>query len=179
VKATGTRTLNQAIRRRTQEEVFAIARKALGDLSSATLEERMAEVFIRKVQDMDDATKATLADASKKSADPVVVRSAFELPPKERAGINDALNRAFSADVRVRFETAPELVSGIECATNGHKVGWSIADYLGSLENGVAELLKERETTEAKVEPKPKLGETASTPQAKEAPKPEAEATQP
>jgi F-type H+-transporting ATPase subunit b len=150
-------TLNQAIRRRTQEEVFAIARKALADLSTTTLEERMAEVFIRRVREMDDATKATLADAARKAADPVVVRSAFELPDKERAAIQDALNRAFSADVRIRFETAPELVAGIECATNGHKVGWSIADYLGSLEKGVAELLEEKETAEAKVEPKPKI----------------------
>jgi len=39
------------------------------------------------------------------------------------------------------FETAPDLVSGIELATNGHKVAWSIADYLASLEKGVGELL--------------------------------------
>ena len=57
--------------------------------------------------------------------------------------------------VRVRFETAPDLVSGIELTTNGQKVAWSIADYLASLEKGVGELLKEKDKPEAKAEPKP------------------------
>ena len=43
--------LNQAIRRRTQQEVFAIARKALTDLATTSLEERMGEVFTRRLRD--------------------------------------------------------------------------------------------------------------------------------
>jgi F-type H+-transporting ATPase subunit b len=142
--------LNRAISRRAQQEVFAIARKALADLSTTTLEERMAEVFVRRVREMDGPAKATLADAIKKGPDPVVVRSAFELPAEQRAAIEDALKRTFSADARVRFETAPELVSGIDLAASGYKVGWSIADYLGALEKGVAELLDARVETQAK-----------------------------
>src|SRR5665213_2791658 len=38
--------LHQALRLRTQAEVFAIARKTLRDLSTSALEERMCEVFI-------------------------------------------------------------------------------------------------------------------------------------
>src|SRR5271168_198154 len=45
--------LNQAIRRRTQQEVFAIARKALSDLATANLEERMCDVFIGRLRTMD------------------------------------------------------------------------------------------------------------------------------
>ena len=152
------RNLSQAVRRRAQEEVFAIARKALTDLSSTTLEQRMAEVFTRRLGEMDGAAKATLGDAIKKAEGPAVVRSAFDLPDKQRAAIQDALNRAFSAEVRIRFETAPDLVCGMELATDGHKVGWSIADYLGSLEKGVAELLKEKVTqpTPQASKPEPK-----------------------
>jgi F-type H+-transporting ATPase subunit b len=106
------------------------------------------------------------------------VRSAFDLPKEQRAAIQDAVNRAFSADVRIRFETTPDLVSGIDLATDGHKVGWSIADYLGSLEKGVEELLKDKEETDAKAapnpEPKPKAEAKAETrAQAKPDPKPE------
>ena len=53
----------------------------------------------------------------------------------------------------MRFETAPDLVSGIELTTNGQKVGWSISDYLASLEKGVGELLKEKD----KPAPKPEV----------------------
>ena len=69
------------------------------------------------------------------------MRSAFDMPAEQRSTIQNALNEAFSADIHVRFETAPDLVSGIELTTNGHKVAWSIADYLALLENGVGELL--------------------------------------
>jgi F-type H+-transporting ATPase subunit b len=145
------RNLNQAIARRTQEEVFAIARKALADLATASLEERMTAVFIDRLRDMNGEAKAKLADAIKKTSDPVIVRTAFELPVAQRATIQDAVNGAFSANVHIQFETTPELVSGISLSTNGHKVGWSIADYLGSLEKGIGELLP-------KPQPKPNGG---------------------
>jgi F-type H+-transporting ATPase subunit b len=147
--------LNQAISRRTQQEVFAIARKALTDLATTSLEERLGEVFTRRLRTMDGKAKASLGEALKAAAEPALVRSAFDLPAEQRSAIQNALNETFSAEIHVRFETAPELVSGIELTTNGQKVAWSIGDYLASLEEGVGELLKEKDKPEAKVEPKP------------------------
>ena len=100
------------------------------------------------------------------------MRSAFDLPAEQRAAIQNALNETFSAEVHVRFETAPDLVSGIELTTNGQKVAWSIADYLASLEKGVGELLKEKDKPEAKPEPEPKAKAAPKT-EAKTASKPE------
>ncbi len=133
--------LNEAITRRAQQEVFAIARKALTDLATTSLEERMGEVFTRRLREMDGQAKAGLAEALKTASEPALVRSAFDLPVAQRATIQNALNETFSADVSIRFETAPDLVSGIELTANGHKVAWSIADYLASLEKGVGQLL--------------------------------------
>jgi F-type H+-transporting ATPase subunit b len=133
--------LNLAIRRRTQQEVFAIARKALKDLATTSLEERVGAVFTRRLREMDGQGKKDLSEALKKAPGPALVRSAFDLPTEQRATIQNALNETFAADVRVVFETAPDLVSGIEFAANGRKVAWSIADYLGSLEKSVDELL--------------------------------------
>lgn len=155
--------LHQALSRRTQQEVFAIARKALTDLAATSLEERVGEVFTRRLREMEGPAKAKLAEAMKKTSDPVLVRSAFDLPAEQRAAIQNALNKIFSADpstplkagIHLRFETAPDLISGIELTTNGQKVAWSIADYLASLEKGVDELLKEQDKPEAKAEPKP------------------------
>ncbi len=133
--------LNQAIARRTRDEVFAIARKALTDLATVSLEERVAEVFTRRLRELNGNAKESLAGALKTDADPAVVRSTFDLPVEQRAAVQNALNETFSAEVRIRFETSPDLVSGIELTTNGQKVGWSIAEYLTSMENGVGELL--------------------------------------
>ena len=162
------RNLGEAISRRTRQEVFAIARKALTDLATTSLEERLAEVFMRRLREMDGNAKAGLAEALKSASAPALVRSAFDLPAEQRTTIQNALNETFSAKIRVRFETAPDLVGGIELTTNGQKVAWSIGDYLASLQKGVEELLKEEAKPEAKVEPKP---------EAKADPKPEVEAT--
>jgi F-type H+-transporting ATPase subunit b len=135
------RNLNQTISRRTQKEVFAITRKTLSDLASVSLEERVGEVFMRRLREMNGEAKAGLAEAIKTASEPALVRSAFDLPPEQRAAIQHALNETFSADVPIRFEAAPDLVSGIELTANGQKVAWSISDYLVSLENGVGELL--------------------------------------
>ena len=55
---TDAKNLSQAIRRRTQQEVFAIARKALTDLATTSLEERLGEVFTRRLRELDGRTKA-------------------------------------------------------------------------------------------------------------------------
>lgn len=147
--------LNQAIRRRTQQEVFAIAQKALKDLAATSLEERMTEVFTQRLRAMDGKVKEGLGVALKTGSEPALVRSAFDLPEAQRAAIQKTLNETFSAEVHVRFEAAPDLISGIELTTNGQKIAWSIAHYLASLEKGVGELLKEKAKPEAKAQPKP------------------------
>jgi F-type H+-transporting ATPase subunit b len=146
-------TLNQVLGRRTQQEVLAIARQALTDLASTSLEARMIDVFTHRLQEMDGQAKAALGDSLASASDPATLRSAFDLPDEQRAGIQRALNETFSADVRVRFETAPDLVSGIELTTNGHKVSWSIAEYLASLEKAIRELTNEPDTPEAIAQP--------------------------
>ncbi len=168
------RNLSEAISRRTRQEVFAIARKVLTDLAATSLEERLAEVFTRRLREMDGKAKAGLAEVLKSASDPAVVRSAFDLPAEQRTAIQDALNESFSASILVRFETAPDVVSGIELTANGQKVAWSIADYLASLEKGVEELLKEKDKPEAKpdakAEPKP-AAKAETKPEVKVAPK--------
>jgi F-type H+-transporting ATPase subunit b len=135
------RNLQQAISRRTQQEVFAIARKTLMDLATTSLEERLGEVFTRRLREMDEQAQQGLAEALEAASEPALVRSAFELPAEQRAQIQNALNETFAAEIPIRFETSPDLVSGIELTTNGQKVAWSIADYLSSLERSVGELL--------------------------------------
>jgi len=134
-------SLKEAISRRTRQEVFAIARKALTDLATTGLEERMGDVFTRRLREMDGQAKETLAAALRTASEPAIVRSAFDLPAEQRSVVQDALNETFSTQIDVRFETAPDLVSGIELTTNGQRLAWSISDYLLSLEEDIGELL--------------------------------------
>ncbi len=143
--------LNQAFSRRTQQEVFAITRRALTDLAATSLEERMTDVFVRRLSEMNETVKNSIAGSLKTASEPALVRSAFDLPEAQRAVIQQTLNQTFTAEINIRFETAPELISGIELISNGQKVAWSIADYLLSLEKSVAELMKENGNAQSQV----------------------------
>jgi F-type H+-transporting ATPase subunit b len=175
--------LGGEITRLAKDEVFGIARKTLADLATVSLEERIGEVFTRRLREMDGKAKELLGTALKTSSEPALVRSAFDIGGEQRAAIQNALNETFSAEIRIRFETAPDLISGIELTTNGQKVAWSIADYLASLEKGVDELLKEKDEAAtkaalqpaAKAEPKPET-KAEPKPEATGQPKPEAKA---
>ncbi len=137
--------LHQAISLRAQKEVFAIARKALMDLATISLEERMCEVFTRRLREMDSSAKTRLDRAIKTAKDPIIVRSAFDLTEEQHSTIQSALYETFSTEIPLRFETAPDLICGIELNTNGFKLAWSILDYLASLEKGVGELLNKND----------------------------------
>lgn len=147
--------LSQALSLRTREEVFAIARKVLTDLAATSLEERLAEVFIRRLREMDGDAKAVLSKALATTSEPARVRSAFELPAAQREAIESALHEGFATEIPIHFETVPDLVSGIELATNGQKLAWSITDYLGSLEKGVDAMLQAKDAPQANAPPTP------------------------
>jgi F-type H+-transporting ATPase subunit b len=149
--------LSQEITRWARTEVFAITRKTLTDLAATTLEERMTDVFVGRVRALNGPAKERLATSLKTSQLPVAVRSAFALPPEQHAAIQKALNESFSADIHIQFEVVPELVSGIEVSANGQNVGWSIADYLATLEKSAGELLHEDAKPKAEAGPKPSL----------------------
>ena len=157
------RNLSREITRWAQKEVFAIAHKTLVDLAGTSLEERMSEVFVGRLRALNGEAKEQLVAALKTSALPAIVRSAYDLAPAQQTAIESAVKKTFGAAAQVHFQIAPELVSGIELSTNGHKIAWSIADYLSTLEKSAGELLR----GDARTEPKP---------DAKSRPEPKAEA---
>jgi F-type H+-transporting ATPase subunit b len=147
--------LGTEIVRLTKEEVFGIARKTLGDLATVSLEERMGEVFTRRLREMDAQAKSSLGAALKAGPEPAILRSTFALPADQQAAIQNALNETFSAQIRVKFETAPDAVCGIELSAGGQKVAWSIADYLKALDRKVGALLDSQSAPPPKATPKP------------------------
>lgn len=137
--------LNDEIVRRTRAEVFAIARQLLAELAGTTLEQRMVEVFVRRLRELDGAVRTVLVQALQATPRTALVRSAFALLPAQRGEIEQAIGAFGTSDIALRFEVAPDLISGIELSVDGQKLAWSIAAHIGSLENSVAELLKPRQ----------------------------------
>jgi F-type H+-transporting ATPase subunit b len=158
------RHLNREIVRWTQQEVFAITRKTLADLATTSLEERMSEAFVGRLRGLTGAAKDQLAAALKSSPDKALVRSAVDLPPPQRAAIENAVKETFDAHTQVQFQTAPELVSGVELSASGQKVAWSIADYLATLEKSAGELLRVDDEPESQPAADSKPGPPSAAP---------------
>jgi F-type H+-transporting ATPase subunit b len=148
-------SLSEELTRRTGEEVFAIARKTLTDLATTGLEEQMTDAFIRRLHELSSTERAGLQSAFKAVASSVIVRSTFRLPAAQRWAIEVVVKDVLAIETQVQFETAPELVSGIELTANGHKIAWSIGHYLASLKKSVDDLLKERPKPNANADVSP------------------------
>lgn len=133
--------LKAELARRTRDEVFAITRKVLTELSGDAMETRMSEVFVQRLKDLDSTTREELISALSSGSDPVRVLSVFELPPPQRQAIQAALEDLFATEVSVQFDTTPTLINGLEISVNGRKLGWNIADYLTAMETRVSALL--------------------------------------
>ena len=152
------------------EEVMGIVRKTLADLATVSLEERVEEVFIRRLRALQGDSKRLMGDALKSSPEPGVVRSAFDLSGDQKASIHQVINESFSADIPVRFEVSNALVCGIELTGNGQKLDWNISAYLNSLDRNLATLINsEMKSMTASVpkqeaEKKPELDKTAVVP---------------
>lgn len=134
--------LHVSINNRTRQEVFAIARKTLTDLSETSLEERMVGVLMRKLQNLAEEEKESLIAAFKATDNPVIVHTAFDIPVSQRSTVESAVKDLAGKELQVRFATKPNLISGIEMTVDGQKVAWSIADYLTSLDARVNEIVQ-------------------------------------
>jgi F-type H+-transporting ATPase subunit b len=136
--------LQQAIKLKTQKEVFSIARKTLSDLAGMNLEARIIEVFLRRLHELNGKEKDTLVSELRTGNTPVVVRTTFNLSPEQQQSIESAVKELLGTPGKIQFENAPDLVSGIELITSGQKVSWDISDYLSSLDKAVSALINQK-----------------------------------
>jgi F-type H+-transporting ATPase subunit b len=140
-------SLNEELSRRAREEVFAIARKTLSDLAGTCLEQRMTEIFLDRLRELDTAQITELKSAFKISSDALRVRTAFKLSAQQRAAIETVIAEIIGKQKPLDFIVVPDLISGIEINCNGRKIAWSIDDYLGLLAKSVDDLLKNKSET--------------------------------
>jgi F-type H+-transporting ATPase subunit b len=124
----------QDLRKMAGSQVYTIARKAFRDLADAGVEERTVAVFLAQIQGMTKKKQEGLAASIREGGNEVVIRSAFEIPAKMREKITAKLHRAIADGIQVRYESASELIMGIELKTRGRKIAWSLQGYLDTLE---------------------------------------------
>jgi len=137
----GMESLQQKLSTLAQDQIFSIARKTLSDLAGASLEERMTDLFIRRLRDLKEPERNAFKSSSQSPPPPALIHSAFDLGPAQRTAVEEAVHPLLPEGTSIAYETNPALICGIELAVNGQKLAWTISGYLASLNDAVEKLL--------------------------------------
>ncbi|HOY65645.1 MAG TPA: hypothetical protein PLP29_02090 [Candidatus Ozemobacteraceae bacterium] len=129
------------------DELVAVTRRLIRDLSDTELEEAMVRAFIRRWRETPDDERQRRAGLLRSGAGEILVRTSSGLPEK----LQNDLTRLLTEDAAgtpaspvCRFETASELLGGIEVWFADRRITWSCAEYLAALETRMHDLLAER-----------------------------------
>lgn len=126
------------ITQKIEQEVVAITRKTLADLSSVSLEEQSVNTFIQKINALSEDEKKGFLSEIKSVTDPILIESAFELPPKLQSAIEKTISGILGTICKFKFKTLPELISGIQLTANGYRLSWNVSAYLKSFEKTIS-----------------------------------------
>ena len=132
----------QDLRGRAARQIYATARKALTDLADADLEALIIDEFIRRIRKLDKEKSKQLRKAISGGGNKVIVYSAFAIPSPTQSRIEQELKGQITNGFTIRYVTEPEVVSGIELRVNGHKIAWSLNEYLETLVENMSETLQ-------------------------------------
>lgn len=118
-----------ALSKQTGRTVAEIAGKALADLADADLEERVIDLFIERLKNLDeDAVRDFPVSEGK-----LRVVTAYDLDQHRRSRITRALHEYIGKDLEIEYGKSPELVCGIRLSDEGHALDWNLADYMSQI----------------------------------------------
>jgi F-type H+-transporting ATPase subunit b len=126
-----------ALTRRTADGFEQLARKALADLADAQLEQQMIQTLHRRLQGMDEASLHHF----RKADGPISVATSFALDDDRRDRLRRVIQQQIGPETEVAFRESSDLLCGVELDAGGHRLGWSLADYLDRFEARIADSL--------------------------------------
>ncbi len=130
------------LRQRAAKQLYATARKALADLADADLEERIVDEFLRRVKMLDAEKSIQIRKAISGGGNNVTIQSAFTISASRQTQIEEVLKKQITNGFTLRYLREPDIVSGIELRVNGHKIAWSLNEYLETLVESLTETLQ-------------------------------------
>lgn len=123
----------QELRHLAGNQLYAVSRRVLKDLADLNLEERIVEVLVERIASMDEQEMRKFSTPVSQGGQ-ITISCAFDIPEASRKKLDDALKRRLAGDVSVSYERTEDILSGYEMRADGHKIAWSMKDYLDSLE---------------------------------------------
>ena len=125
--------ITDTLKRKTKDAVFAIASKTLSDLANANLEDQVINVFIKKINTLDETDKSKFMQALHDHQAPIVIKSVFELSATSKQELEKAIEKITKKQMDFNYKLEADLMSGIAMETESYQLSWNIESYLDSL----------------------------------------------
>lgn len=135
------------LRKRSTEQILAVVRKILTDLSDAQLEQRIVHTFLEQLDKLSPEEHDKIQNSLAGDDSQALIQTAFEHPDELQEQLTSKLKDRFGEELEVRFEHSDDLICGIALHTDSRKVAWDLGDYLHHLEDEIRQALEE-ETAE-------------------------------
>lgn len=125
----------QELEQKLIEQVYDLTEQAFQELANASLEQQIIQTFIRRLQNLSQPERQSLAQHLQESEHGLVISSSFELSSAIRKQIIDCLHQQQIYQTgQVKFTQVPELICGIELQAQSYKIAWNLHNYLSSLQ---------------------------------------------
>jgi F-type H+-transporting ATPase subunit b len=131
----------QTIQNSCSLQAFTLARAIIRELGDVSLEERVLQVFLAKLQQLPPGEEQAFRASLPESGNAAVLASSFPLTKAQQDQILAALQTKFGSQVTIHFETNPSLIAGLELKTRSRKIAWTAEHSLHNLEEKVMEQL--------------------------------------
>ena len=126
--------LHHTVRDLTAKTLVHAVQNALSEMSEENLEERLADVFSRKIKtlDKDDLEKLKKNQVSGKS---IEIISSFDLPAKTKEAFEKSLSDILGKTVsKPAYKTDTNMLTGIELRVGTQSIGWGFEYYINNFE---------------------------------------------
>lgn len=131
------------MRLRAGEQVYETARNVILKLSDESLERRIVETFLSRLNTLDKQQRSAITTAIRNSRHHVTVKSGFPVSEELRQRILHESRNSLGHDVDIDFHVSPDVICGLELQAAGYKVAWSAGEALDALEEEFARTLDE------------------------------------
>lgn len=134
------------LRHKSSQQISQALRKALRDLANSDLDRQIQQVFIEKVQQIDDENKQRILEAARRSNQKIYIQTSESVQSEEHQKMIETIEEFIldgNDEIDILFERNPSILAGVELQADGQRLSWSIDAYLDELEDNIAQLIQE------------------------------------
>lgn len=128
------KSLTNVIRENISAEVLTLTRRIVGDLADADLKNKIAELFVRKLRNINRDEKGEIRQKFQKG-EGLTVSSSFVLSQEQKQNIRGALG--LDKNAPIEFTKKEDGVLGLELVSGDKVYAWHVEDYLDRVEQNI------------------------------------------